>query len=1030
MSDIMRPLSFKEIIHRIFEEYRKSGSIFGIGDKQFFRKSNKISYEIFGESCETLLGPAAGPHTQLAQNIIAAYLSGARFIELKTVQILDTLEIQKPCIDCRDECFNTEWSSEFTVPKAFDEYLKAWFILHLLEERFSLRAGKDRSFLFNMSVGYNLEGIKDSKVDFFIESLKDASRHPLFNRYKNQLKQIVAENDDFSALRGLEERISPNICTQLTLSTMHGCPPAEIEQICTYMVSEKKLNTFVKLNPTLLGYDFVSRIIEKAGFGHIILSREAFDHDLAWKDAVPMLKRLKSLAEKKNRFFGVKLTNTLGTVNGQNVLPGDEMYMSGRLLFPLSVNVASRLSREFDGELPISFSGGLTRFNLLDLLNTGIAPVTAATDFLKPGGYQRMAELARIMENRVSCGDGPIDVEALEKLAERSLTEENPWLLKRKRGFEQVKTADPLPLFDCFMAPCKAACPIGQDIPEYIELTAAGEYAKAAALIYEKNPLPFITGHICAHQCQYQCTRRDYEGPVEIREMKRIALENGFDEYRKSLPPVSLKDGPRVAVIGAGPAGLAAASFLARQAVPVTVFDENDKAGGVVEHNIPEFRIPRESIEKDVEFVKSLGVEIKLNYKWDFSLESLHRQGFKYILLAVGADKIRPFPLEGDKSRLMPSFEFINRFNRDRQSLYPGPHVVVAGAGDTAMDSARAALKISGVESVTLVYRRSERQIPATEEEYEDCLAEDISFRWLRNPEKLNDDGTVTLRVMELGEPDESGRRKPVPTDMTERIPCDTLIPSIGETVDWEEMSPAALPADERGRILTDSHNETGSSGVFLIGDGRTGPSTIVGAMGDAAKAVGKLLQREGIDPPRKEGRDFADGVKVESIARRKGVLLEPLDRKEPYDAKEFARREAERCLSCHVICQKCVDVCPNRANVPVELTGMKNSRQIIHLDAYCNECGNCATFCPWSGRPFTDKVTLFSRGEDFENSGNTGFYIEGDKLFIRSGRDIHKGHIDGKGQCSGSLPKDDSLIRLIREVYLNYSYLLGPVEE
>ena len=1020
MSDLMRPLSFSELIHRIFTEYRSSHTIFAVEEGQFFRKSTGRIYKVFGEDCGTILGPAAGPHTQLAQNIVTAYLCGARFIELKTVQILDTLDIAKPCIDCRDECFNTEWSSEFTVPKAYDEYLKAWFALHLLEAFFFQKKDFPSPFIFNMSVGYDLEGIKNPKIDYFIESLKDASEHPLFLKYRDELKRIIKGNQEFASLAGLEERISPKICSQLTLSTMHGCPPAEIEQIVSYMLTEKQLNIFVKLNPTLLGYDFVRDLIANAGYEYIRLSPEAFARDLSWNEAVPMLRRLKTLAEEHHRFFGVKLTNTLGTINELEILPGDEMYMSGRLLYPLSLNVAARISREFSGGIPISFSGGLNRITMEEVLKTGIAPVTAATEFLKPGGYRRMAELARFMETLEPYGGAAIDVKNLEELARRSLSDDNHWLRKRTRGYTQVKTGGALPLYDCFLAPCQAACPIGQDIPEYIALTAAGKYGEAASLIYEKNPLPFITGHICDHQCQYQCTRRDYEGPVEIREMKKIALEKGFELYRQSLPSRKPLTGPKSAVIGAGPAGLAAASFLARKGFPVSVFDENDKAGGVVEHNIPEFRIPRETIEKDVAFVESLGVDIRLNYTWDFSLESLMEQGFCYIFLALGADRIRPFPVTGDSSRLLPSFTFINRFNRNRDSLKLGRHVVVAGAGDTAMDSARAALKVKGVEKVTLVYRRSERQMPATEEEYEECLAENISFLWLRNPECLNDDGTVTLRVMKLGEPDESGRRQAVPTDVTERIPCDTLIPSIGERVDREELSAAGLPADSRGRVMVDGNNETERSGVFIIGDGRTGPSTIVGAMADARKAVNGLLRREGRSPVGEPSLPSAVTDRV--ISLKKGLILEPLDRKIPYDAESFARREGERCLSCDIICEKCVDVCPNRANIAIELSGMKNSRQIIHLDAYCNECGNCATFCPWDGRPYRDKITLFSRKEDFDDSRNGGFFIEGTNLFIRSDGEVYEG--------KASLPADHTLIRLIEEIGRNYSYLLGPVED
>ena len=175
MGDIMRPVPFSELIERIVGEYRTHQSIFGIAEEQFFRDSQKKSITVFGQRCSTPVGPAAGPHTQLAQNIIASYLVGGRFIELKTVQILDELEIEKPCIDARDEGYNTEWSSEYTLTKAWDEYAKAWIILHLLDAVMGDKPFEKPSFIFNMSVGYNLEGIKSERMQTFIDSMIDAN---------------------------------------------------------------------------------------------------------------------------------------------------------------------------------------------------------------------------------------------------------------------------------------------------------------------------------------------------------------------------------------------------------------------------------------------------------------------------------------------------------------------------------------------------------------------------------------------------------------------------------------------------------------------------------------------------------------------------------------------------------------------------------------------------------------------------------------------------------------------------------------
>ena len=194
MADLMRPVPLRELIKRMFLEYRRSNTIFDIGEEHFYRPAGKKKITVFGEGCDTPLGPAAGPHTQLTQNIVAAYLTGGRFMELKTVQILDTLEIEKPCIDADDEGFNTEWSTEFTLPQAYDEYVKGWIILYLLDEFFGFRKSDERSFIFNMSVGYDLKGIKTEKMQRFIHGLLDASTQDLLEGYRREIREILRDS--------------------------------------------------------------------------------------------------------------------------------------------------------------------------------------------------------------------------------------------------------------------------------------------------------------------------------------------------------------------------------------------------------------------------------------------------------------------------------------------------------------------------------------------------------------------------------------------------------------------------------------------------------------------------------------------------------------------------------------------------------------------------------------------------------------------------------------------------------------------
>ncbi|ADK80513.1 selenate reductase YgfK [Sediminispirochaeta smaragdinae DSM 11293] len=1035
----MRPVPLRELVERVFGEYRKSQSIFGIPVSRFYRPSSGKRISVFHGSCSSPMGPAAGPHTQLAQNIIAAYLSGGRFMELKTVQIMDTLEIAKPCIDARDECYNTEWSTEYTLTKAYDEYVKAWLLLHVLEELFELGDGKGPSFIFNMSVGYDLAGIKTERMDQFIERMIDSSHD---ERFKEQLESLEAVLSDgalyagtdlearFPALQGISKRIGSKITPSVTLSTMHGCPPDEIEAICSYMLTEKKIPTYVKLNPTLLGYDRVREILDGMGYSYLHLSREAFGHDLQWEAARGMLLRLKGLAEKEGLTFGVKLSNTLGSVNDQGALPGDEMYMSGRALYPLTINLAALVSEEFDGKMPISYAGGASAFNVKAIFEAGIRPITLATDMLKPGGYFRMAELSALTDASSGWGKGTVDVGAVKKMAQQALSAQNA--VKDFRGKSRIETHRPLPLFDCYVAPCTIGCPIGQDVPEYVRLTGEGRYSEALDLIYEKNALPNITGQICDHQCQYNCTRLDYEGAVKIREMKRIAADNGWDEYIRRHNTATRKNGRKVAVVGAGPAGLSAAYFLAREGFDVKVFEKHDSAGGVVRHVIPHFRLPLSAIEKDVEFIKSHGVEFEFNVDpRSVTIDGLIAKGFEFIFLGVGAEKGNVMALDGSDSRVLESLDFLWEFRNAPENVKLGRRVVVVGGGNTAMDSARAALQVPGVEKVSVLYRRTKEQMPADLEEYDMAVEDGVEFHFLRNPESFDADGSVTCRVMELGNMDASGRRRPVATAKTETIEADTIITAIGETVDAQALSDMGLPLGPDGWPEVDTSTlETKIPRVYLGGDAQSGPSTIVRCVAAGRKAADSIC-RSADSQWKHEIRLPESGDRAAVLLQRKGKILESEDVKAAGDAK-FAEREAARCLECNYVCNKCVEVCPNRANIVIEtpdLADFHDPAQILHIDAYCNECGNCATFCPHDGRPYRDKFTIYNRKDDFENSANPGFFIRDGRLFLRQNGQVSEYSIDKEGRISGGFV-DRRVSAVIGKVASEYNYLLTAVGE
>ena len=993
MSDRMTPIPFGNLMNWILEE-RKKGTVFGIR-KPFHANPEKI-YEIFGRKLETPFGPAAGPHTQLAQNIVAAYVAGSRFFELKTVQKIDgeDLPVNKPCIKADDECYNCEWSTELYVPQAFDEYVKAWFACKVLAKEMEL--GAEDGFQFNMSVGYDLEGIKLPKVDRFIEGMKDASETEIFKECRSWLLDNL---DRFDKVTGEDvEAITANICNSVTLSTLHGCPPQEIERIARYLLEEKHVHTFIKCNPTLLGYEYARNLMDAMGYDYVAFGDFHFKDDLQYSDAVPMLERLQKLADEKGLEFGVKITNTFPVDVKAGELPSEEMYMSGKSLYPLSMSVAMKLAKDFDGKLRISYSGGADAFNIQKIVEAGIWPVTMATTLLKPGGYQRLEQIGRIFESVEPAAFSCVDSEKVERLVEDVKTD--PHHVKAVKPLPSRKIKRPVPLTDCFVAPCEEGCPIHQDITAYLKLMGAGKAKEALEVILRKNPLPFMTGTICAHNCMSKCTRNFYETPVNIRRTKLEAAEGGFEAVLSELHKPEITADKKAAVIGGGPAGMAAAYFLAKGGMEVTIFEKEKKLGGVVRNVIPGFRISDEAIDKDVKILEALGVQIATE-SYVASLEQV-RENYDYIVLAVGAYK--PGILRLEEGEAVNALEFLAQFKATGGQVDLGENVVVIGGGNTAMDTARAAKRNAGVKKVSLVYRRTKRYMPADAEELEMAVQDGVEFAELLSPVKLSG-GELICKKMRLGDVDESGRRGVVETDELVKVPADTVIAAVGEKVPAAFYEANGIAVDQKGRPQVNQETlETNIPGVYGAGDGLYGPATVVEAIRDGSQAARAILEQQ-------EQEQLFSLSDEETIYWRKGNLME-----------ENPEYTDMRCLSCNSYCENCVEVCPNRANISLVVPGMER-HQIIHVDYMCNECGNCRSFCPWDSAPYLDKFTLFASEGDMENSTNQGFAVTDREKGICRVR-LQGRMLDYQmGEKSQEIP--ESLCRVMDTVIRDYDYLL-----
>ena len=983
MSEKMYPIPFKSLMNWVVTEYAMSGEIFGV--HKAYKASGK-SLPIFGERIETPFGPAAGPNSQLAQNIIASYVAGARFFEVKTVQKMDGAElaacVPRPCILANDEGYNQEWSTELTVPQAMDEYIKAWCALKVLSKVYGL--GDPNGFVFNMSVGYDLEGIKGEKVNTYLEGMMDANKTAIFGECKAVLKEMFPEESDFI------DAISPRVSGSVTVSTLHGCPPDEIERIASYLISEKHLHTFVKCNPTILGYETARKTLDSMGYDYIVFDEHHFNEDLQWADAVPMFERLQALADKNGLEFGLKLSNTFPVDTTRGELPNDERYMSGRSMFPLTIETCHRITRQSKGRLPISSAGGAEYSNCDRLFAAGIWPITVATTILKPGGYNRLLQMVEKVQDMPYRAFSGTDTEAICEMSAASHTDYHH--VKPIKPLPKRKSEKNVPWIDCFSAPCKGGCPIEQDIPEYVELCRKGLYGPALKLITEKNPLPFLTGTICAHRCQNKCSRNFYEESVQIRDTKLVAARNGYSALMASIKKPAKVAGKKAAIIGGGPTGISAAYFLGRAGIETTIFERERCLGGVPRHVIPSFRIANETIEKDIALMQKYDVEVKCGAPAP-SVDELKKMGYTHILFAVGAWKPGKLDIAGDVAGAIQWMKGVKAGNISVRG-----NVVVVGAGNTAMDAARLA-KRSGAENVTIVYRRTKKYMPADEHELALAIADGVSFAELAAPVKQAD-GKLVCEKMALGEADASGRRSPVATGELFEIPCDLVISAVGEQVDDALMAANGIEVDKKGRPAF----RTNIEGVYAAGDATRGPATVVEGIADAARFAEEVIGA----PHTYEIPAAAYVTKAEAIAK-KGILLMSKD----------ACCEGKRCLQCHTVCENCVDSCPNRSNVAIAMAD--GSHQIVHVDKMCNECGNCTQFCPYASEPCHDKFTLFQTAEDMADSHNAGvLFLGDDKVRVRTFGEPKEYDLSKNNDLPADLEK---LIVTLRD---KYSYLFA----
>ncbi len=425
----LTPMSLPMLLHRIEHEWTTRKRIFDLPTARFWKPDTlpggggvDLSFEFLGRPAASPVGPAAGPHSQMAQNIVLAWLGGSRLFELKTVQVLDELEIARPCIDMETVGYNIEWSQELLIHESLEEYVKAWIIIELLTRWEPLHEflgspadGGPGPHVFDMSVGYDLAGIKSDKVAGFVRSMADATDEI------ERLRAQIPDDSVFAQFRDIE--IAPNVSDTITLSTFHGCPPDEIEQITKHLIAHHDIDVIVKLNPTLLGPEGVSSIVhDRLGYEYVELVPTAFEDDLPFDRAITLIDDLHRFALDHDHRFGIKLTNTLVVHNHKQWMPDETMYLSGAPLHVLATAVLGKLSAalpgrfmipghdgpDADGDAPngggdimVSFSAGVNKENLADTIAMGVRPASVCSDLLQPGGYGRLAPMLKALTKAV-----------------------------------------------------------------------------------------------------------------------------------------------------------------------------------------------------------------------------------------------------------------------------------------------------------------------------------------------------------------------------------------------------------------------------------------------------------------------------------------------------------------------------------------------------------------------------------------------------------------------------------------------------
>ncbi len=525
-------------------------------------------------------------------------------------------------------------------------------------------------------------------------------------------------------------------------------------------------------------------------------------------------------------------------------------------------------------------------------------------------------------------------------------------------------------------APCKTACPAGIDVPRYVRLVAEGKFDEALAVVCERIPFPVVCGRVCFHPCEIECNGNYLDGAIAICPLKRFVAERPGAVVKG--PPQATPTGKSVAVVGSGPAGLTAAYYLARLGYKVTVFEASAEPGGMMRFGIPDYRLPKDMLAVEINAIKNAGVNIKTNSKIE-STAKLLEQGYAAVFVAIGAGKSTSMGIEGEDTPVVKNALSLMQDLNVGKKVSLGNRVVVVGGGSAAIDAARCALRL-GSEEVTILYRRSRDEMPASPIEIDEALAEGVKIQFLAAPTKITmDDGRAKINCvqMKLGKRDASGRRQATPVPGSGfTVEADTVISAVGQAPDL----PAGFGlATAEGNVIKAAPDTlaTNRKGVFAGGDAVNGPSSVIEAIAagrKAASAIDKYLGGKGgidVTLASPEAQPVQTELQGVPVGGRTQMPALPVDERlkgfSPIELgfnEGLSATEAKRCLRCNLpitidaenctACFTCIMRCslrfgknfsPSEAKLRViPITGKIN--EIIFTDE-CDTCGICARYCP-----------------------------------------------------------------------------------